>query len=85
MDALGDTVVGHSGNTCVASTAYVGQMIIMPNGQSGTLTKLEGESRRCTQPGLPIRAVVDFEAPQIASQPAPCVRDMLGGTNCVKP
>lgn len=61
MDAIGDAMAGHRGNTCVSATAYEGQTIIMPNGKSGTLIKLEGESRRCTQPHLPIRAIVEFQ------------------------
>lgn len=61
IDALGDSISGHSGNTCVSSTAYIGQQITMPDGSVGVVTKLEGESRRCANPSLPIRAVVEFQ------------------------
>lgn len=60
IDSIGDSISGDVGNLCVPSTSYVGQRITAPNGKVGTVTKLEGTSRRCTQESLPIRAVVEF-------------------------
>jgi hypothetical protein len=61
ISAVGDKLGGYEGNMCVASTAKVGDKVRMPDGRTGTVRKLEGESTRCTQTYIPIRAVVDLD------------------------
>ena len=59
IDKVADGLSGAEGNMCVSESAYVGGRV-RNDRLSGTVEKLEGKSRRCSDP-TPIRAVVRLD------------------------
>lgn len=57
---IADSVTGAEGEHCVAQNAKIGDVIKLPNGGTATIKSLSGTTSRCTQPELPIRALLDF-------------------------
>lgn len=61
IDAASDAVTGAQGNNCVTAGAKVGDRVHLLNGTYGTVVSLSGTSVRCTQPELPIRALLKMD------------------------
>lgn len=61
IDAASDGISGDFGNLCIPSSLQTGDKIKMPNGQTGTVTRISGTSSRCTFAELPIRADVKYD------------------------
>ena len=61
VNSVSDAVTGAEGSNCVGENAKVGDKIRLPNGSVGTIKSLSGTSVRCTEPGLPIRALLVFD------------------------
>ena len=57
---IGDALSGSEGDSCVKTTAKVGDTINSPTGNSATVKSLSGTSSRCQDPNLPIRALLTF-------------------------
>lgn len=59
INAAADGLSGSVGQNCVTASAKVGDPVILPNdGATWHVQKLEGTSYRCTNPALPIRALL---------------------------
>lgn len=59
INAAADSLSGSVGKNCVGASAKVGDRVILPNdGATWHIEKLEGTSYRCTDPNLPIRALL---------------------------
>lgn len=56
--AVSDAVTGSEGENCVGPNAKVGDNIRLPNGDIKSIKSLSGTSVRCTNPTLPIRALL---------------------------
>lgn len=59
---IADAFTGAEGENCVGSTAKVGDNIRLPNGDLKSITSLSGTSTRCTNPEMPIRALLGSAA-----------------------
>lgn len=57
---IGDALTGSEGDSCVAETAKVGDTITSTTGNTAIVKSLSGTSSRCQAPGLPIRALLQF-------------------------
>ena len=55
---IADAFTGAEGENCVGSTSKVGDNIRLPNGEIKVITSLSGTSTRCTNPEMPIRALL---------------------------
>jgi hypothetical protein len=66
--AVSDSITGSEGNNCVGANAKVGDKIRLPGGGVGTIKSLSGTSVRCTNPELPIRALLGFPDDNAAAQ-----------------
>lgn len=58
--AVSDSITGAEGSNCVGENAKVGDTIRLPGGGRGVIKSLSGTSMRCTNPALPIRALLVF-------------------------
>ena len=57
ITAVGDKLTGAEGSHCVRAGSDVGNSILV-NGSVHTIQSLSGTSTRCTNPQLPIRALL---------------------------
>jgi len=57
ITAVSDTLTGAEGNHCVRASSGVGDSILL-NGVVHTIKSLSGTSTRCTNPQIPIRALL---------------------------
>ena len=64
---IADVVTGSEGDNCVGPNAKVGDLFY-PNGVAMTIKSLSGTSSRCTNPAMPIRALL---VPVTAPPPTP--------------
>jgi len=62
IDRASDSMTGAEGQNCVSVNAKIGDSVRLPNGQMGTIKSLSGETTRCKNPALPIRALVEVTA-----------------------
>jgi hypothetical protein len=88
--AVSDSITGAEGSNCVGVNAKVGDKIRLPGGGVGTVKSLSGTSMRCTQPELPIRALLAFDsapAPTLAPAKKNCdlIKDANGESKLVCP
>ncbi len=60
IDSAADALTGSEGQHCVAIGAKVGDKIRLPGGGQATVKSLSGTSMRCSNPQIPIRALLDF-------------------------
>lgn len=60
ISAVSDSITGAEGSHCVGANAKVGDTQRLPGGSIGTIKSLSGTSVRCTNPELPIRALLAF-------------------------
>lgn len=60
IDAVADSITGAEGEHCVTAGASVGDKIRLPGGGVATVKSVSGTSIRCSNPALPIRAMLDF-------------------------
>jgi len=67
---ISDSITGAEGSNCVSANAKVGDTVRMPGGGRGTIKSLSGTSVRCTNPELPIRALLVFSDDKTTA-PAP--------------
>ncbi len=59
VSSVSDSLGGYEGQNCVPREAKVGDKIrLLSNGGMGTVMKLEGESSRCKDTNMPIRALI---------------------------
>lgn len=66
---IADALSGAEGENCVSASAKVGDKTTLPNGAAGEIKSLSGTSSRCTNPDLPIRAlIVPIVPPEVASE-----------------
>jgi hypothetical protein len=56
--AVSDAFTGAKGENCVSEAAKVGDTVTFPNGATGTIKSISGNSTRCTNSDRPIRAEV---------------------------
>lgn len=56
--AVSDGITGAKGEHCVGPNAKVGDTISLPYGGRGKVEHLSGTSVRCTNPAMPIRALL---------------------------
>jgi len=61
---IADALSGAEGENCVSASAKVGDKTTLPNGAAGEIKSLSGTSSRCTNPALPIRALIVPILPQ---------------------
>ena len=59
INGISDGMTGAEGSNCVGSNAKVGDRIRLPDGSTGVVKSLSGTSTRCTDPNLPIRALLE--------------------------
>lgn len=59
--AISDSLTGAEGSHCVPEFSKVGDKIRLPGGGVGIIKSLSGTSVRCTQPQMPIRALLVFD------------------------
>lgn len=59
---IADSFTGSEGENCVGEKANVGDTIRSPSGSTATIKSLSGTSSRCTNPLLPIRALLVFNS-----------------------
>lgn len=62
VSAISDTFTGAEGNNCVGANAKVGDRISVPGMKTATVKTLSGTSVRCTDPAMPIRALLAFDS-----------------------
>ncbi len=62
VDSIADSLSGAEGEHCIPEWVKVGDAVNFPSVGLGTVKSLSGTSRRCPDPKLPIRALVDFGA-----------------------
>jgi len=66
---IADALSGAEGENCVSASAKVGDKTTLPNGGAGEIKSLSGTSSRCTNPELPIRAlIVPIVPPEVTSE-----------------
>lgn len=58
---VGDTFTGSEGDNCVGAAVKVGDTFPSSTGNVAIVKSLSGLSSRCQQPGLPIRALLQFK------------------------
>ena len=58
IDRVSDGITGAVGEHCVSATAKVGDRVRMPYNGVGVVKELSGTSIKCTNPELPIRALI---------------------------
>ena len=68
--SISDSITGAEGSNCVGANAKVGDKVRLPGGGVGTIKSLSGTSVRCTNPELPIRALLVFSDDKTTA-PAP--------------
>lgn len=56
--AVSDVITGDEGENCVAEPTKAGDLIKLPNGAIMKVQSLSGRSHRCTDPDLPVRALL---------------------------
>ena len=61
ISAVSDGITGDEGEHCVAATAKIGDAVSLPGGGRGTVVSLSGNSIRCKDNSIPIRARLSFE------------------------
>lgn len=61
VSSVSDSITGAEGNNCVGASAKIGDRVNVPNMKPATVKSLSGTSIRCTDPALPIRALLAFE------------------------
>jgi len=69
IDAIADAISGSEGENCVGSNVKVGDKITLSGGGGGVVKSLSGTSYRCTNPALPIRAMVVVRSAEDPSPP----------------
>jgi hypothetical protein len=57
---ISDGITGSEGESCVSDKAKVGDTITSATGNTAIVKSLSGTSSRCQAPGLPIRALLQF-------------------------
>lgn len=67
VSKISDSVTGSEGDNCVGQQAQVGDPIRLPNGAVMTVKSLSGTSARCSDPNLPIRALLELRTSVPAS------------------
>jgi hypothetical protein len=67
IESVGDAITGSEGANCVSAGAKVGDSITVPGGSAATVKSLSGTSVRCTNPELPVRALLVASAPSAAT------------------
>lgn len=72
--AVSDGITGAEGRHCLAKTAKVGDVILIPGGGTATVKSLSGPSVRCTDPIRPIRALLVFDGADDATSASGIVR-----------
>ncbi len=70
ISGVSDALTGAEGTHCVGANAKVGDKVRLPGGGVGTIKSLSGTSVRCTNPDIPIRALLVFSDDK-ATSPAP--------------
>lgn len=60
ISGISDSVTGAEGTHCVGANAKVGDTIRLPGDGRATVKSLSGTSVRCTNPEMPIRALLEF-------------------------
>lgn len=88
VGAVSDGLTGAEGQHCVAAHAKVGDSINLPGGGRGVVKSLSGTSMRCTQPEMPIRALLVFDNTVAAARPkkdCDLVKDANGEPTLVCP
>ena len=58
IQGVKDAATGAEGKNCVSQVAKVGDTMRLPDGSTGTVKSLSGTSSLCTNPALPIRALI---------------------------
>lgn len=61
IGAVSDSFTGAEGSHCVGANAKIGDAIRLPGGGRATVKSLSGTSVRCTNPEMPIRALLAFD------------------------
>jgi len=76
--AISDAFTGAEGLHCVKANAKLGDTVQFPGGSQATVKSLSGTSTRCTNPELPIRALlVPYDNKPITSAPTPNTSKIL--------
>lgn len=88
--AISDSITGAEGQNCVGANAKVGDRVRTPGGGWATVKSLSGTSMRCTNPELPIRALLAFDsittaATSSAKKNCDLVKDENGDSKFVCP
>lgn len=72
ISAVSDSITGSEGSHCVGANAKVGDTIRLPGGGRATVKSLSGTSVRCTNPEMPIRALLEFaDGKTVTTTPTP--------------
>jgi hypothetical protein len=57
---ISDSMTGAEGQNCVSASAKVGDTVRTPDGRPATVKSLSGESTRCKNPSMPVRALLEI-------------------------
>ena len=60
IQAVTDGITGAEGAHCVSAGARVGDTVSMPGGGRATVKSVSGTSVRCSDPSVPIRALLTY-------------------------
>lgn len=60
ISGVSDSITGAEGTNCVGASAKVGDTVRLPGNGRATVKSLSGTSIRCTNPELPIRALLAY-------------------------
>jgi hypothetical protein len=80
ISGASDALTGSEGANCVGANAKVGDKVRLPGGGVGTIKSLSGTSVRCTNPELPIRALLEFPDDKTTPPPPTPYATRLGLT-----
>lgn len=58
---IGDKIIGAEGDSCVSTSAKVGDVLKSASGNMATIKSLSGKSSICQNPTLPIRALLEVQ------------------------
>lgn len=67
IDAIADALSGSEGENCVGANAKVGDKIRVPGSKVLVVKSISGTSYRCTNPALPIRALIVEDSEEVLS------------------
>jgi hypothetical protein len=70
ISSVSDAITGSEGSNCVGEKAKVGDKVRLPGGGVGTIKSLSGTSVRCTNPEMPIRALLVFDDDKTVTTPS---------------